>query len=346
MRSPRALFIVAALVMMLAACSTSTTPAKTAPSRPPVTAGQTVYPLTVAQPDGTTAVIKAPPTRIVTVGNPRISMDNVMALGVAPIGGEVYRGADPTSDVRGIPSEIASQITTFTPVGTVPDSPDLETVAALHPDLIVGVNGSSTGGLKQLEAIAPVESPGDTPPAGNGIDSLESVVQVKLLGRILNRQAQANAFISQLTAAAAPVRAAVAGRTVDLVNPSSQGSGFFWFGADAQPTGHFLAFLGLVLPTTFPGGGKPIVTGDENYSMERVSELTAQYLVLGASPSADAAFLANPLVKQLPSVKAGRVIITKDNEGFGDGYLIAGAIGQLTALPGIQHAFTTTGTPP
>lgn len=37
----------------------------------------------------------------------------------------------------------------------------------------------------------------------------------------------------------------------------------------------------------------------------------------------------------LLSVKAGRVIQTKGtSEGFGDGYLLAGAIGQLKALSG------------
>lgn len=352
----RSSFLLALLLVLVAglgtACSSATPtapPSPAASSSPAAPAGaapaqHTVYPLTITQPDGTTAVLKAAPKRIVTVGNPRIPMDDVVALGVAPVGGEVYRGADPTSDSRGIPQEIAGQITTFTAVGTPPTSPDLEAIAALHPDLIVGV-GTEGGGLKQLEAVAPVESPGSAAPAGTGIESLESVAQVRLLGRILDRQAQANAFIARLNAAVAPVRAAVAGKSVDLVNPSPQGSNFFWFGADAQPTGHFLAALGLVLPTTFPGGGKPIATGDETYSMEHVSDLSAQYLVLGANPTADAAFLANPLVKQLPSVKAGRVIITKANEGFGDGYLIAGAIGQFKALPGIQHAFTTTGTP-
>lgn len=353
-------FLLVVLVVLVAglgtACSSTASTAPVTPGSPArpgggATAQHTVYPLTVTQPDGTTAVVKAAPKRIVTVGNPSISMDNVMALGVKPVGGEVPNvAANPAAydayDSRGIPKEVADQITSFTPVGSPTTSPDLETVASLHPDLIVGVNGASTTDLAQLKAIAPVISPGNTFAPGNGIDSLSCVNQVQLLGKILDRQAQANAFVAKFAAAAAGVRKAVAGKTVDLVTPSPQGNTFFWFGADAQPTGHFLSVLGLDLVTSFPEGGKFVINGDYNFSMERVGVLNAQYLVLGIQPSLYASFLANPLVQQLPSVKAGRVIRTKGSSmGFGDGYLVAGAIGQLKALAGIQQAFTTTGAP-
>ncbi|MGH2717042.1 MAG: hypothetical protein ACRDJU_00475 [Actinomycetota bacterium] len=102
------------------------------------------------------------------------------------------------------------------------------------------------------------------------------------------------------------------------------------------------------MTANFPSNGTMVVDGDYTYSMENAGVLTAQYLVLGVQPTEYAALLANPVVKQLPAVKAGRVIVTEGgSEGFGnDGFVIAGAIGQYNALPGIQKAFTTTGQQP
>jgi iron complex transport system substrate-binding protein len=270
-------------------------------------------------------------------------MDDLAALGVAPIGGLTYPAGTTGFDSRGIPSEISSQVpSSFKSVGTAPSTPDLETIAALHPDLIVGVDGKGTADLKQLEAIAPVVSPAPTTPTGNGIGTLAWVSEVQLLGKVLDRQPQAASFIAKFQAAAAPVQKAVAGKTVDLVVLASA-STFTLIGSRFQPAGHFLAYLGLSLPDSFPGAALTSGGTHGTYSTEHVNVLTGQYLVLGHTVAASSAlytqFLANALVKKLPAVKAGHVIQTEGDESFGSGFLTAGAVGQLDALPAIQQAF-------
>ncbi|MFC4946530.1 ABC transporter substrate-binding protein [Pseudonocardia sp. GCM10023141] len=346
--------VVTALTLLAAACAgpAGAPQASTAPSG---AAGRTTYPLTITQPDGTSAVIAAPPTRVIVIDNPQLSMDNLLAIGVNPIGGLVYPPGTPGFDARGIPTELSGQITDFTVVGTAPVTPDLEKIASLQPDLIVGVNGKSTKNLEQLKAIAPVVSLGFTYQDDASISGAAWVPTVRLLGQIFDRQQQADAFVAKFEAAAEPVRADIAGKTVNYLSPTPAGDSFYVITGRFRPAGQFLAYLGLrLLPQEFPSFGK-LLDGtdgqDANFSVERaVDVLSAQYLVIsglvGSTRESLDAFLSNPVVAQVPAVKAGRVIRTTGLGGIGDGYLTAGAVGQLDALEGIRKAFTTTGTAP
>ena len=102
----------------------------------------------------------------------------------------------------------------------------------------------------------------------------------------------------------------------------------------------FLTDIGLTL-APMPGGMKekagapPVVS----ISMERASELTAPYLMLNA-PLANATpseFLANPLVKKLPAVKAGHVIVIPGSGPLSD--FDGGPLSQLAAVPAVVAAF-------
>lgn len=86
------------------------------------------------------------PQRIVVLD---LGLDTVLSLGVKPVGstlvpGKSYRGLDYLSDrFRGIES-----------VGH-PDTPNLETIAALKPDLILGAKWHGQNNYKLLSQIAP-----------------------------------------------------------------------------------------------------------------------------------------------------------------------------------------------
>jgi iron complex transport system substrate-binding protein len=101
---------------------------------------------------GTHAVEHARGTTEVPNGAQRIvtleplQLDTAVSLGVTPIGAAV------ASNVSGMPAYLG--LDGVTAVGTVPE-PDLESIAALKPDLIVGTESRHSKLYEQLESIAP-----------------------------------------------------------------------------------------------------------------------------------------------------------------------------------------------
>lgn len=91
-----------------------------------------------------TAEVPADPQRVVVLEP--VELDTAVALGVTPVGAAV------ASNVAGIPEYLG--VEGVEPVGTVPE-PDLEAIAALQPDLILGTESRNSKLYDQLESIAP-----------------------------------------------------------------------------------------------------------------------------------------------------------------------------------------------
>jgi len=91
-----------------------------------------------------TAEVPAQPQRVVTLEP--LELDTAVAVGITPVGAAV------ASNVAGIPAYLDAD--DVTPVGTVPE-PDLEAIAALDPDLILGTDARHSALFEQLDAIAP-----------------------------------------------------------------------------------------------------------------------------------------------------------------------------------------------
>lgn len=123
-------------VLVLAGCSSANSPEadKAAASSPTHE---------VAHARGTTAVPNSP--QRVVVLEP-VELDTAVALGVTPVGAAV------ASNVAGIPKYLG--VDKVSPVGTVPE-PDLEAIAALKPDLILGTESRHAKLYDKLSAIAP-----------------------------------------------------------------------------------------------------------------------------------------------------------------------------------------------
>lgn len=135
-RSLAALALAAVAALGLAGCSAAS--AEPAASTP---AAASTHEVTHAR--GTTEV-PADPQRVVTLEP--LELDTAVALGITPVGAAV------ASNVSGIPAYLdASGVE---PVGTVPE-PDLEAIAALKPDLILGTEARHSKLYDQLSAIAP-----------------------------------------------------------------------------------------------------------------------------------------------------------------------------------------------
>ncbi|MFC4946535.1 ABC transporter substrate-binding protein [Pseudonocardia sp. GCM10023141] len=336
-----ALLVAAALVAGCASSpSASSVPASGASAS--ATAQRTTYPLTITQPDGTQAIIPKAPTRIVTVNNPSYAVEYLVALGVEPIGGEIYPAGSSglEYDSRGVPAVVSSQVTAFTSVGTAPNQPDLEAIVALTPDLIVGGNGK-TAYDTPLQAIAPLVSIYPESPPGPGIQSQNWYPEMALLAKILDRQAEFDAFLAQFEAAAAAARPALTGKTVRLV--SAQGENLYIPGPGYFPS-PVLTYLGLIVPPAPDGGsflsGSDTTNGIVKLSLERASELTGDYLMFESTvggAAAQQAFLSNPVTQQLPSVKAGRVIVSGPGTPLGN--INGGPLDILAGIPNYPKAF-------
>lgn len=104
-----------------------------------------VFPRTVVHALGTTE-IPSKPERVVVLDTGEI--DAVLALGITPVGIPSTEGAN------SVPSYLADQVADAAAVGTIQE-PNLEAIAALQPDLILGSQLRVEKLYPQLSEIAP-----------------------------------------------------------------------------------------------------------------------------------------------------------------------------------------------
>jgi len=158
----------------------------------------------VAHARGTTEVPDAP--QRVVVLEP-LELDTAVALGVTPVGAAV------ASNVAGVPAYLG--VEGVTPVGTVPE-PDLEAIAALQPDLILGTESRHSRLYDQLSAIAPTVfmATQSDPWQQNAV----------LIGEALGKQAQTEELLSAFTARCARIAQtyALSGKTANMIRPRDE----------------------------------------------------------------------------------------------------------------------------
>ncbi|MDR7277170.1 ABC transporter substrate-binding protein [Catenuloplanes atrovinosus] len=153
---------------------------------------------------GTTQVPDAP--QRVVVLEP-LELDTAVALGINPVGAAV------ASNVSGIPSYLG--VDGITPVGTVPE-PDLEAIASLKPDLILGTDARHAKLYDQLASVAPtvfIKTQAD-PWQDNAL----------LIGEALNKADQVRTLLDDYRQRCATIKDtyAVGGRTAQLVRPRDE----------------------------------------------------------------------------------------------------------------------------
>ncbi|WP_309131646.1 iron-siderophore ABC transporter substrate-binding protein [Brevibacterium sp.] len=104
-----------------------------------------VFPRTVEHANGTTEIEKKP-KRVVVLDTGEL--DDVVSLGITPVGMVTTEGAEP------VPSYLADKVKGVETVGTIAEL-DLEKIAALEPDLILGSQLRADKLYDQLSSIAP-----------------------------------------------------------------------------------------------------------------------------------------------------------------------------------------------
>lgn len=163
-------------------------------------AGGSAFPVTIEHTYGSTT-IDAAPDRVVTVG--LTDQDAVLALGVVPVGtNEWFPGYD-----GAIMPWAADELEAAE--GDIPElvggaeGINFEQVAALRPDLILGVySGLTEDEYETLAAIAPtVAQPSDYPDWGVPWQD-----QTRIIGRALGQEAEADALVDDVEARFAAAR--------------------------------------------------------------------------------------------------------------------------------------------
>lgn len=152
-----------------------------------------------------TAEVPEDPQRVVTLEP--LELDTAVALGITPVGAAV------ASNVAGVPEYLG--VSGVEPVGTVPE-PDLEAIAALQPDLILGTESRHSGLYEQLSAIAPtvfIETQAD-PWRDNAL----------LIGDTLNRADETEELLSSVDERCDQLAEehAVDGETAQLIRPRDE----------------------------------------------------------------------------------------------------------------------------
>ncbi|GAB3766846.1 ABC transporter substrate-binding protein [Microlunatus parietis] len=279
-RSLTALLLTVLTLLAASACA-STTPGT---GSVPAASEDGAFPVTMTHRFGTTT-IEARPQRVVTVGFN--DQDFALAVGVEPVGVREFLGY-PAPDRPWAPEGVrGKQLPT---VGS--QDLDLEAIAKLEPDLILGINSyidDEAYGL--LSGIAPtVAQTADYPEGATPWDK-----QTEQTGQALGRSEQATKIIAETRAA---FDAAIAEhpefegkRAVFLLGSSA--AGFYNLGADDYRTG-WLTELGFDVDAK---GGE--------ISYEKLDTLDRDVLLGEGIAEAD---FKRDLVQQLTVVKEGRYV--------------------------------------
>ncbi|GAB3959792.1 hypothetical protein GCM10027614_80050 [Micromonospora vulcania] len=227
----------AAAVLALTGCGGTDT---ASPNPQPNTSATTGFPVSVQHKYGTTEIAAAP-TRVVTLG--LSDQDPVLALGVVPVGAidwflERPYGKWPWAQPlwAGKTPEIVGER----------DEYNLEKVAALKPDLIIGLySGMSKDQYDKLAKIAP------TVAQPVGFDDYAAPWQdmTRLAGKALGKEAKANELIAAIDARLAKLAAEhpdFAGKSVAVVEPYEPGK--YAIFAPTDPKVVLLTKLGFTVP--------------------------------------------------------------------------------------------------
>ncbi|MGY2080498.1 iron-siderophore ABC transporter substrate-binding protein [Modestobacter sp. SYSU DS0657] len=244
------------------------------------------FPVSIENKFGTTE-IPDEPERVVTVGFN--DQDFVLALGVTPVGvrenlGEYDATQRPWAQEQLGGAELPT-------VGGA--EIDVEAVAALDPDLIVGVYSYMDQAVyDQLSGIAPTLAQTDEYPDG----ATPWQQQTLLTGQALGREEQAQELVEEVEGRfeqAISDNPGFAGTSI-AVDLTGVGSGHYLLGQDDLRT-QFFSDLGFAVPET-----------STDVSQERLDLLDAEVLVLNGYTSEDTA--AEPLLAALSVVTEDRAV--------------------------------------
>ncbi|MFF1509770.1 ABC transporter substrate-binding protein [Streptomyces sp. NPDC058326] len=289
-----AALLTAALAFSVAACGGGKGDDKPAADKP-APASDAGFPRTVTHHKGKTE-IKSKPRRVVALDNSLV--EAVVALDAPLVGGiGSYR------DQKGFPPYLGEAVKNTKDVGPM-DSPNLEAIAALKPDLIVSATVRHEDLYDQLSKIAPTVFVETTGPIWKE--------NVTFLGTALGEEKKAADKLSAYT-----TRAKKVGDAINAKNPKQTYSLVRFLDG---PTRVYLpkTFSGIIL--TDMGLARPANQQDEKefnieISEEQIGQADADHIFMTTFSGGEERkkkFLANPLWKRLGAVQKGNVHEVED----------------------------------
>ncbi|MFF8841859.1 ABC transporter substrate-binding protein [Streptomyces sp. NPDC015127] len=261
----------------------------------PSAASDAGFPRTVTHDKGKTE-IKAKPKRVVALDNSLV--EAVIALDVPLVGGiGSYR------DQKGFPPYLGAAVEKTKDVGPI-DSPNLEAIAALKPDLIVSATVRHEDLYEQLTQIAPTVFVATTGPIWKE--------NITFLGKALGEEKKAAAELT-----AYETRAKKIGAAINAKNPGQTYSLVRFLDG---PTRIYLpkTFSGIILADM--GLARPANQQDPEefnieISEEQIGQADADHIFVTTFSGGEERrekFLANPLWKRLNAVQKGNVHEVED----------------------------------
>ncbi len=317
----RPLVLLVVPVLALTACGAET-------KEPAAADGQTqggveagAYPVTIKNKYGD-AVIKETPKRVVAVG--LIEQDALLALGVVPVGTTEWFGEKPGALFPWAKEKLGG--------GALPtvlsdkDGIQFEKLAALQPDLIVGLYSSITADdYKKLTAIATtIAQPAD----GSADYSVTWQTVTRTIGQAVGKPKAADELVQGVEKKFEEARAAhpeFKGKTGVMASPWE---GYFVYGPQ-DPRSKVLTDLGFVMP---PAMDK--LVGDKfgaNISAEKIGLFDQQVLVWFPAKDGTAKLKADPLLKNLKARTEAREIFIE--EDYNDLFYGATSFVSVLSLP-------------
>jgi iron complex transport system substrate-binding protein len=235
----RAFAALVAAAVLLSACGGG----GPAPAAAPPASGGGAFPVTVQHSLGST-VIPAAPQRVVSLGY--TDQDTILALGVVPVAIREFTGNRPAATWPWASDRLQGQQPQVL-TGDV----STEAIAALRPDLIVGVSAGLT--QEQYDTYSRI-APTITQPPGS--DAYQTAWQdaTHLIGSALGKSHEADQLVTDLEARFTEVRAQYpqfAGKPAAFAAASSAGNGHYFVWTSDDNRGRFLASLGFTVPAQF-----------------------------------------------------------------------------------------------
>jgi iron complex transport system substrate-binding protein len=300
----RAFAAILAAVVLLSACGGG----GSAPgAEAPPASGGGAFPVTVEHVLGSTVVPEAP-QRVVSLGY--TDQDAILAFGVVPVAIREFTGNRPSATWPWASDLLQGQ----QPQVLVGDEINVETVAALRPDLIVAVSAGLT--QEQYDTFSRI-APTIAHPVGADPFQIAWQDATRMIGTALGRAGEADRMVAHLEARFAAVRAQYpqfADSKAAIAAASSTATEYFVWTSDDN-RGRFLTSLGFTVPARFDE-----LAGDDFFariSLEQLGLLDENDVVgwLEIPGNDDAALDAQPGYPALRVGQERRVVSLTQEQG-------------------------------
>ncbi|UFU05659.1 ABC transporter substrate-binding protein [Ruania halotolerans] len=271
-----------------------------------------------------TAEIPADPQRVVMTESAGLGL--LIGLGVTPVAAPLFGGFSE------LPDYVSAQLPDdFTVVGT-PREPNLEAIAALEPDLIIGVDFIVSENLNSLEGIAPTIAYHGFDERGRGTGWTEQLTE---LGELLALEDEAIQNIKDFEDRVASIDAQLpdSGETIAVLRARPDELRFYNTSSTLSSSViQNLQHITLVDPAfgEVADSGSPWSV----IALENLPEISSDWIYVVPDSAAELETLqAQPLWDRIPAVQAGQVCVAEEFAAwFEGGPLAAGIVASEVAV--------------